>query len=277
MSLAIDSTSAYWVNAGGTGSLSKVPLGGGSATVLGTGTGPSGSGALVTGLLAVDATHAYWRDITDIQKTALDGSSSTALVKYAAPLGLAVDGTNVYWTGTADSVYQAPLSTVSSPVTLASDQAAPAGITVDANHVYWANGGYVMTGGGGVSSVPIDGGTSTTIASDKGGPLGVVVDAKNVYWYDFTGGVQSAPLDGGEATTLATPAAPSQIEGIAIDATYVYFSSNDGTLRKAPLDGSGALTLLASGLRSPQAVAVDGTSVYWTDNQAGTVSRLTPK
>jgi hypothetical protein len=52
---------------------------------------------------------------------------------------------------------------------------------------------------------------------------------------------------------------------IALDGTSVYWLDDAGTVSKVPKAG-GAVTVLASGLVAPRDLAVDGTSVYWTES-----------
>jgi hypothetical protein len=160
--------------------------------------------------------------------------------------------------------------------------------------------------------VPIGGGASVVLAAGQRNCTRPVVDAASVYWGDQTGGtitkvpigggppvlvtssslvidlaiagsdivfadgytLAKAPLAGGPATAIGT-AAGAPLMGVAVDDASAYFTSY-GTIWKAPLDGGEALALAAN-QGSASAIAVDDTSVYWTNGTAGQVLRLTPK
>ena len=64
---------------------------------------------------------------------------------------------------------------------------------------------------------------------------------------------------------------------IAVDATSVYWT-NDGSGTVMKMPiGGGTPTTLASGQNAPRYITVDATSVYWTNYSGGTVMKLTPK
>ncbi len=145
-------------------------------------------------------------------------------------------------------------------VALATAQSGPEFIAVDPTSVYWTN-----ETGGTIMKSPVGGGAATTLASGQSGPEFIAVDATSVYWTTENGlTVAKAPLAGGPPTTLSSG---KKALGIAVSGS-VYWTTGNQVL-KTPLDG-GTSTALASEpqpgyCNGPQGVAVDATSVYWTN------------
>jgi hypothetical protein len=105
------------------------------------------------------------------------------------PIGIAVDGMNVYWTEntgqfTPSRVVELPLLGGTKKV-LASGKCVNQAITVDDTNVYWVEADTCpndVSGSAKVMTVPIGGGTPTTLAAAQSDPLGIAVDATSLYW-----------------------------------------------------------------------------------------------
>jgi hypothetical protein len=137
----------------------------------------------------VDATGIYWGTLQAIMAVGLDGGIPTALVDGGAgvlnPMCVAIDEANVYWTDDKTGSVTTVPKHGGEVITLASDLNLPSGIVVDSTNVYWI-------GGGGVQTVPIDGGSPVTLATLAGG-VGIAVDDTSLYWTTSSGVVKLTP------------------------------------------------------------------------------------
>jgi hypothetical protein len=275
----------YWsstgLGRGQTGAIVKTPSYGGTATTLAT-------NADGTALLAVDDTSVYWEarggsgKPSAIMETSLAGGVSRTLIGDQDVLGGLVAAHGVlYWTG-ASTVKSMPVTGKTAHV-LASGQASPITVAVDSTSVYWTNAGATtMTNTeGAVMKTSLSGGEPTTLAGPYNLPQWLVLDGGFVYFTATNDGtVMRVPIAGGKATTLAH--GQPWPEQIVTDGESLYWSNILGGLiiSKMPLKGGTVRTLVARGrLRSggdPSCIALDCSSLYFTDYNEGEVVRLTP-
>jgi hypothetical protein len=202
-----------------------------------------------------------------------------------SPAGITLDAANLYWIdteamGDGGSVdFVAPVMQLpqkgGTTRPLASSLDNGVGIAIDATSVYWTTRGTEANAytDGTVMKVPKGGGTPVTLATGVFNPWGPIAVANaTVYWADGDdgdgGGLFSVASGGGEVRSLASTTAEIFPAAIAVDATSVYWTDYSAPGVLKVPVVGGTPTTLASGT-VPQGIAIDGTSVYWTDSGAG--------
>jgi hypothetical protein len=207
--------------------------------------------------IAVDGENLYWTTDQGVMAMPLAGGAPMLLA--SSPGGNSLvrsDGANVFWTSQAQGTVSRVAIGGGPVAVLAMGQNAPLGIALDASTVYF-------TSAMGTFSVPKLGGMVTQISGGSGG--GIVTDGTNVYWVNPTGGeVSSSP---GQELVAEGQMAPTDI---TIDALNLYWTNAHGTdsVVKLPLSSLGPSTppiAIASNQPSPERIATDGVSVYWAN------------
>jgi hypothetical protein len=198
------------------------------------------------------------------------------------PTNIAVSAGDVYWSDFAAGT----VSRVGTPTGIASGQAGPGGIALDATHVYWVNSGTSAKGytDGAVIRASRNGDSQLPLYSNEPSPIDVAVDANNLYWLDegtsslnYTdGAIMVAPLSGGPRVPLVSGLNnPSRF---VVDVANVYWvetatRATDGQIKSMPLATGSTPVTIATGQAFPYDIAVDGTTIYWTNYNGGTVMK----
>jgi hypothetical protein len=150
----------------------------------------------------------------------------------------------------------------------------PFGVAIDASNVYWVS---QVDGTAVVMSAPLGGGAATTLGTASGYSLGQGLSVSGGTLY------LAASLEGGSGGAILTlptsgPSTPTPLQtsstwtpwDVRTDATNVYWDDHTGGgVYQSPLAAGGTVTTLASGLTSPDQLAVDMTNVYAVESTPG--------
>jgi hypothetical protein len=186
-------------------------------------------------------------------------------------IGLATDGTNVYWTDQALDDFHGLVEEVpaggGATVTLTSTAVVPGELAIDATNVYWDTGS--DTGGDAFFTVPKAGGAVTQVLGydNFDFPSSLAVDGQNLYWGNaLTSGILKTPKATGASVTNLAPSSTNSALAVVLDSKNVYWTAG-GVLLKTPIAG-GTTTTLASGLdfsgyhgAAPYGLAIGGGNV----------------
>jgi hypothetical protein len=197
-------------------------------------------------------------------------------------VGLAVGGGYVYWSAyNAGAIKRCPVAGCgSSPQTIAQVSGSlTMGLVIDSKNAYFSAKVATNVTLGTVYSVPLDGSSSPVpLATNLDHPVWLGIDSSSVYWANWGDGrIMSCPLGSScpsPVTIHTQPGGPNAgPNGITSTGTAVYWVSDDGSARRCALGNCTTPVVFATGLQSPQAIAVDVIDAYWTNQGGSTVQK----
>ena len=274
--LALDDDAVYWSSQGSppaaTGSVNRVPRGGGEVTVI------ASNQAIALGV-AVDATSIYWVTLgltpgsgTVMMAPKQGGPAITLAEGQASPFRVARDGDWLYWTNRGDppNFQDGGVKRISvvdpnaSPEELVVVPGSPSSLCVGQDAVFFTVLGSGDMADGSLRALPKNGGPVTVLADGLVSPGALLCLQTNVYFRTWTS-ILSIPVAGGAPTTIVGDMTEPAIR-LASDGASLYWptaSSASPSVEAAALDGSSRRTI-ASAQTGLIDVAVDDASVYWT-------------
>jgi len=273
-SIATDGTNVYWTNY--SGSVVRVPVGGGATTSIAT-TGQVGSE-----YIAVDSTNVYWVDDSSggVINTCLKTASGCTPTVIASGQtwnigGIAIDSSYVYWTLPGDgngfpAISRCLKSATNCTPTVLITATGPGdanAIATDGTNLYWTDASSNVV----TCTISSCSGTKTTLISGYPGSLLALDSGTNIFWGGGTAVYQCDRTNPSKCSgSLTTLASESNVTSIAVDSTNVYWSINGGSgdIRQCKVGGCGGVPkTVASGPGSDTyGLALDSTSIYWSNS-----------
>jgi hypothetical protein len=259
----------YYVEGFTSGSISRVPVGGGAAE-------PLRSGLPWVNSVVADETYVFYSGYGSSPGTngyvtrmpAAGGSGTDIIATLNYPNSIALEGSYVYWGANYGKDVQRAPKAGGAPTPLFTGSVTNTNVSVgaDATDVY-----FTLWDEGTVSRAPgSGGGGATPVASSQNHPCGVVSDGTYVYWANagtapqFTdGAIMRSPVSGGGATPIATNQC-DPTGWLRVDATHVYWTNNcDGGSVMRVAKAGGTVEPLATGQTSAGGIDLDASSAYW--------------
>lgn len=148
-------------------------------------------------------------------------------------------------------------------------------VQIGGGHVFYGESGPDDVG---VWSVPSGGGVPVQLAPRAA--RRIAVDDAYAYFVQYhDSAVRRVPLGGGPDAVVASTSPVEVGPGdIVVDDAFVYWAvakpaAEGGAVYRAPKTG-GVAESIAGPIDSPRGVAVDSAAIYWTEDGAGTVTKL---
>jgi virginiamycin B lyase len=213
----------------------------------------------------------------------LDGSAPDQGFISEAAQGVAVDGSHIYWANpAANSIGRANLDGTGVERSFITGARHPQGVAADGGHIYWTSPAGDRQEEGTIGRADLDGtGVEGSFITALTNPSGIAADASHLYWTQEQAGstnheIGRANLDGSgvERSFVQFNSTPGETSGLAVDGSHLFFTRNRGRgevggIGRADLDGTAVETSFITDTKRPQAVVVDGSHIFWTNDGDG--------
>jgi hypothetical protein len=230
--------------------------------------------------IAIDGSYVYWTNFQTGTVMRVDLNGSTAPLQLSSgqtyPSAMAIDGTYLYWVNyNSPGAVMKMLLSSQAVSSLASGINGPAGIAVDSAYAYvgLASDDYVI-------SVQLSNGSIAQLTTFQNNPSAIAIDSSNVYFTNdaINGDAHQVAKNANKSAGVSLGPSASPPGGIATDGTNVYWVGNDNVY-KCPVGAVGGCKVFVPNQTRAAYVAVDSTSVYWTDcpGTTGSLMSITPK